>query len=82
MGNKTLTPKQRKVIDELFSSGGDETAVLTEHNVSARLFRKWMADEVFAAEFEFRLSFAKRKSQLLIAILNVWDFTGSQSLKI
>ncbi len=64
---KHLTRRQLAVIDELFAGGMDETEVLARHNVSTRLYRKWLADELFADELKFRIDSAKRAGELIIA---------------
>lgn len=64
---KRLSKRQRQVIDDLFGSGLDEPAVLAKHEVRANLFRRWLADETFAAELSFRMESARRQSELIIA---------------
>ena len=64
---KHLTRRQMAVIDELFAGGMDETEVLARHNVSTRLYRAWLADELFADELKFRIDSARRTGELIIA---------------
>jgi hypothetical protein len=64
---KTLSKRQLRLIEELFESGLDEASVLSRLGVSRGLFRKWLADEAFAAELQFRLDSARRQSRLIIA---------------
>lgn len=64
---KQLRKKQLDVINDLFESGLDESAVLAKHNVSMLIYRKWLADEPFASELSFRIESAKRQSELVIA---------------
>ena len=64
---KHLTRRQLAVIDELFAGGMDETEVLAKHKVSTRLYRAWLADELFAGELKFRIESARRTGELIIA---------------
>ena len=57
----SLTKKQLEIIDDLFESGGDETAVLQKHNIPRKLWAKWLADKDFADEIADRLESAKRQ---------------------
>ena len=69
MGRNTrrLTRRQLAVIDDLFGGVMEESQVLEKHKVSSRLYRKWLADEVFAGELAFRIESAKRAGELIIA---------------
>jgi len=62
-----LTKRQLDVIDALFAGELDEQAVLEKHNVNARLYSKWQADDVFVEQFEKRIAAAHRQSAALIA---------------
>ena len=64
---KSLSKRQLAVIDELFAGGMDETEVLARHKVSTRLYRGWLADELFAGELRFRIESARRAGELIIA---------------
>ena len=64
---KHLTKRQMTVIDDLFEGRLDEAAVLAKHKVSTRLYRAWLADDVFTDELKFRIDSAKRASELIIA---------------
>ncbi|MHC4215739.1 MAG: hypothetical protein ACYSWP_20520 [Planctomycetota bacterium] len=64
---RKLTKRQMAVIDELFTGGMDETEVLARHNVSTRLYRAWLDDELFADELKFRIDSARRSGELIIA---------------
>jgi hypothetical protein len=44
----SLTKKQLEVIDDLFDTGGDETAVLQKHNISHKLWQKWLSCKDFS----------------------------------
>jgi len=64
---KRLSKRQLAVIDELFAGGLDETGVLAKHNVGTRMYRKWLADELFSDELRFRMESARRSGELIIA---------------
>lgn len=64
---KKLTKKQLAVLDDLFSSELDEQAVLDKYNVSRNLYYRWLADELFAEQFDHRIAAAYRQSAALIA---------------
>jgi hypothetical protein len=64
---KALSKKQLKLIDELCEAGLDEAEVLSRNGVSTRLFRRWLGDEAFSAELQFRIDSARRQSRLIIA---------------
>jgi hypothetical protein len=64
---KNLSKRQLAVIDELFAGGMDETEVLQRHKVSTRLYRRWLANELFAGELRFRIESARRTGELIIA---------------
>ena len=65
--DRKLTKRQMAVIDELFAAGMDETDVLARHNVSTRLYRRWLSDELFSDEIRFRIDSARRSGELSIA---------------
>ena len=62
-----LTKKQLDVIDDLFAGELDEQVVLQKHNVNARLYNKWQAEDAFIEQFEKRIAAAHRQSAGLIA---------------
>jgi len=62
-----LSKRQLAVIEDLFGGSMEEPQVLEKHNVSTRLYRKWLANEVFADELKFRIESAKRTGELIIA---------------
>ena len=64
---KKLTKKQLAVIDDLFSGELDERAVLDKHKVSRNAYDRWLADGLFASEFDRRIMSAHRQSAALIA---------------
>ncbi|MFH1370501.1 MAG: hypothetical protein ABII09_04365 [Planctomycetota bacterium] len=64
---KTITKKQRAVIEDLFAGVADEQQVLEKNQVSRRVYEKWQTDEFFLREFEFRLQRQHRQSEMIIA---------------
>ena len=55
-----LTKKQKRVLAELFGDKLEESEVLEKHAVRAETFDKWLADDVFLAEY-MRLSLRRNK---------------------
>lgn len=64
---KRLSRKQLAVIDDLFDDDMDEQEVLSKHNLSRYLYRKWLVDELFTAELDIRIDSARKQSELIIA---------------
>lgn len=62
-----LTKKQLTVIDELFETGGDESAVRQKHKIPQKLWSKWRADKDFTDEIASRMDAAKRHSQIILS---------------
>ncbi len=62
-----LTRQQRLVIDDLFDSDLDESAVLQKHNVARRTFDKWQSEPPFIEQFNLRLGSSYRRSAALLA---------------
>ena len=66
-GSKKLSKRQLAVLEDLFTSGLDEPAVLEEHAVSRTLFERWLADERFTKQLEQRIVHAYRESRIVLA---------------
>jgi hypothetical protein len=64
---KPITKKQLAVIDEMFAGEMDIDSVLEKHNVTRRLYNKWLGDKNFKAEFTKRIEWLNLHSQALIA---------------
>ncbi|MDH4240539.1 MAG: hypothetical protein OEW48_13345 [Phycisphaerae bacterium] len=64
---KKLSKKQLAVIDDLFSGGLDEQAVLEKHKVNRNIYNRWLADGLFVSEFDNKIISAHRQSVVLIA---------------
>ena len=62
-----LSKRQMAVIDDLFDAADDEAEVLAKHHVSGYLYRRWLANETFCDELNFRIESAKRQSRHIIA---------------
>jgi hypothetical protein len=54
-------------MEDLFSGELDEQAVLDRHKVSRNVYSRWLADGLFASEFDRRIMSAHRQSAALIA---------------
>ena len=67
MATPALSKKQLSVIDDFFSGDIDTEAVLEKHNITRRLFNKWLGDENFRAEFTRRIDWLNLQSQVMIA---------------
>lgn len=65
--SKQLSTKQLAVIEDLFSGELGEQAVLDKYKVSRNLYNKWLANEVFAEQFDQRIAGAYRQSTVFIA---------------
>jgi hypothetical protein len=63
----SLTKEQLQIIDELFESSGDESAVLAKHNISFKDWQQQLAEEDFADELAARLESSKRHSQIILS---------------
>ncbi len=64
---KSLTRRQRTVIEALFADNASEQQVLAEHGVSRDLYARWLADERFQEAFENRIAQAHRAGRLALA---------------
>jgi hypothetical protein len=62
-----LSPRQHRLIDDLFDASLDTSQALAKNNVNAKLYHKWLADERFAAEFDRKIDWLNRHSDALIA---------------
>lgn len=61
------TKRQLDLIDDLFAGELDEAAVLEKHDVTARIYGRWQADDAFIEHLEKRIAAAHRSSAALIA---------------
>ncbi|MGA2915787.1 MAG: hypothetical protein ABSE89_07150 [Sedimentisphaerales bacterium] len=63
----SLTKEQLAIIDDLFESGGDETAVLQKHNISRTVLQDWLKDKDFSDCVADRLKLSKLHSEILLS---------------
>ena len=63
----SLTKEQLQIIDDLFESGGDESAVLQKHNISFRDWQQRLVDKDFADEITARMESSKRQGQIILS---------------
>ena len=81
---KYLRKKQLDVLRDMFSSELDEQQVLDKHNVGAGVYSRWLADELFWAEFSRLVEAARLRSQALlarysfVAAAKLIELTGSE----
>jgi hypothetical protein len=66
-GKNLLSKKQLAVMEDLFSGELGEQAVLEKHKISRNIYRRWLADGLFASEFDRRITSAHRQSAAIIA---------------
>ncbi len=64
---KRLSRRQRAVIDDLFNSAMPEQDVLDKHQVGAALYRRWLSDQRFREQFDWRIAQAYREARLILA---------------
>ena len=64
---KSLTRRQRAVIEDLFANEMDEQKVLAKHRVSRALYSRWLADEHFSTELNRRVVQAYQASRIALA---------------
>jgi hypothetical protein len=66
-GKNQLSKKQLAVMEDLFSGELDERAVLQKHKISRNVYSRWLAEGLFASEFDRRIASAHRQSAAIIA---------------
>jgi hypothetical protein len=64
---KPLSAKQLAVIDDLFVGELEEQAILENHNISRKLYEKWLADEIFNSRLDWRVVWEYRRSEFMLA---------------
>ena len=62
-----LTRKQLMVLDEIFLGELNEQQVLDKYNVNRSRYYKWLADEVFAEQYDRRVAASYRQGTALLA---------------
>lgn len=63
---KALSAKQLAVIEDLFE-GMKEQEIVKKHNLSRKLYDKWLADEAFTSHLDWRMSWEYRRSEIILA---------------
>ena len=63
---KLLSAKQLTVIEDLFE-GEQEQTILEKHNLSRKLYNKWLADETFNDQLDWRVAWEYRRSEFILA---------------
>jgi len=64
---KPLSAKQLAVMDDLFVGELEEQAILENHNISRKLYDKWLADEAFNSRLDWRVAWEYRRSEFMLA---------------
>ena len=64
---KPLSAKQLAVMDDLFVGELEEQAILENHNISRKLYEKWLADEIFNSRLDWRVAWEYRRSEFMLA---------------
>jgi len=64
---KPLSARQLSVIDDLFEGRLEEQAILEKHNLSRKLYNKWLADEAFNGHLDRRMVWEYRRSEFMLA---------------
>jgi hypothetical protein len=65
--SQVFIKKQLAVIEDLFATELDEAEILKKHGVKPAVYRKWLADEQFAKQFEARMAQAYGSGRILLA---------------
>jgi len=63
---KPLSAKQLAVIDDLFE-GTQEREILKKHNLSRKLYEKWLADDAFNRRLDRRIEWENRRGEFMLA---------------
>ena len=63
---KSLSAKQLAVIEDLFE-GKKEQEILKKHNLSRKLYEKWLADETFNRRLDRCAEWENRRSEFMLA---------------
>lgn len=64
---RQLSKEKLRLIDDLFEFGGDEQAVIKKHNISPQTLKRWLRQDSFKNELNFRRDRARRQSSILLA---------------
>lgn len=81
---KPLDARQLALMDDLFKDEPKESQILKNHNVSRRLFDRWLADEDFCRHLETRKAWEHHLNEIILirsareAVTNLMALTKSQ----
>ena len=64
---KPLSTKQLAVIDDLFEGRTEEPDMLKRHNISRKLYDRWLADEDFNNHLDRRMVWEYRRCEFMLA---------------
>ena len=64
---KALSSKQLAVIDDLFEGRIEEPDMLKNHNISRKLYDKWLTDEDFNEHLDRRMAWEYRRCEFMLA---------------
>jgi hypothetical protein len=64
---KALNSKQLAVIDDLFEGRLEEPEMLKNHNISRKLYDRWLADEGFNEYLDRRMVWEYRRCEFMLA---------------
>ena len=64
---KALNAKQLAVIDDLFEGRMEEPDMLKNHNISRKLYNRWLADEDFNDHLDRRMVWEYRRCEFMLA---------------
>ena len=64
---KPLNAKQLAVIDDLFEGSMEESDILKKHNVSRKLYDRWLVDEGFNDYLDRRMVWEYRRCEFMLA---------------
>jgi hypothetical protein len=64
---KPLNAKQLAVVDDLFEGSTEESDILKKHNISRKLYDRWLADEGFNEHLNRRMAWEYRRCEFMLA---------------
>jgi hypothetical protein len=64
---KSLTRRQRALIEDLFADDANEPQVLARYKVSRKLYARWLADERFQEAIEKRIAQTHLAGRIILA---------------
>lgn len=64
---KPLSTKQFAVIEDLFEGELEEQVILEKHNLSRKLYDKWLGYDEFIGQLDKRLAWEHRRGEFMLA---------------